>query len=77
MGGFRLATVIAVVLALPLVPASASGGGNASERTARAVAPRLAGDALVRALRGGGYVVYFRHAATDFSMSDTDARSST
>jgi phosphohistidine phosphatase SixA len=34
--------------------------------------PRLAGPALVAALRRGGYVVYFRHAATDFSMTDTD-----
>lgn len=32
----------------------------------------LSGAALVEALRGGGYVIYFRHARTDFSMPDTD-----
>ncbi len=30
----------------------------------------LAGKALVQALRGGGYTVYFRHTATDFSRQD-------
>lgn len=28
--------------------------------------------ALADALRDGGYVIYFRHAATDFSQADTD-----
>jgi phosphohistidine phosphatase SixA len=35
-------------------------------------AGRLGGMALVTALRSGGYVIYFRHARTDFSMPDTD-----
>jgi hypothetical protein len=30
----------------------------------------LSGEALVRALQGGGYNLYFRHAATDWSRSD-------
>lgn len=30
----------------------------------------LSGEALVRALQGGGYNVYFRHAATDWSQTD-------
>jgi broad specificity phosphatase PhoE len=30
----------------------------------------LSGETLVRALQGGGYNVYFRHAATDWSQSD-------
>ena len=30
----------------------------------------LEGAALVRALRGGGYTLYFRHTATDFSQHD-------
>jgi virginiamycin B lyase len=34
----------------------------------------LEGRALADALRGGGYVLYFRHAATDFSQEDTDTR---
>jgi phosphohistidine phosphatase SixA len=32
----------------------------------------LAGPALLDALRGGGFVIYFRHARTDFSQDDTD-----
>ncbi len=31
---------------------------------------RLSGEALVQALRRGGYVIYFRHAATDWSQED-------
>jgi virginiamycin B lyase len=34
----------------------------------------LEGAALADALRDGGYVLYFRHAATDFSQEDTDTR---
>ncbi|HSS66062.1 MAG TPA: histidine phosphatase family protein [Gammaproteobacteria bacterium] len=33
-------------------------------------ADRLSGEPLVRALRQGGYNIYFRHAATDWSQSD-------
>ena len=32
--------------------------------------PLLAGTALLRALRAGGYVLYFRHTATDFGQND-------
>jgi virginiamycin B lyase len=35
---------------------------------------RLQGRALVRALQEGGFVIYFRHAATDFSQEDTNTR---
>ena len=44
-----------------------------SPATAQTVAPapsQLSGPALLSALRGGGYVLYFRHAATDFSQND-------
>jgi phosphohistidine phosphatase SixA len=34
----------------------------------------LEGAALVEALRQGGYVIYFRHAATDFSQTDTNTQ---
>jgi phosphohistidine phosphatase SixA len=33
-------------------------------------APALSGTALLDALRSGGYVVYFRHASTDFGQND-------
>ena len=32
----------------------------------------LIGDALIQALKGGGYVLCFRHAATDLFMTDGD-----
>lgn len=39
---------------------------------ASSVAPsaELAGESLVRALRGGGHKIYFRHAATEWSQND-------
>jgi phosphohistidine phosphatase SixA len=33
--------------------------------------PPLAGADLLAALRGGGYIIYFRHADTDWSQKDT------
>jgi len=38
------------------------------------VAPVLVGEELVRALRAGGYNLYFRHAQTDWSAEDHIAR---
>ena len=35
-------------------------------------AEELAGPNLLAAMRGGGFVIYFRHARTDFSQDDTD-----
>lgn len=37
---------------------------------ARAAAVELQGPALLAALRGGGYIIYFRHTATDFGQND-------
>jgi phosphohistidine phosphatase SixA len=37
-----------------------------------AAGEELAGSALLAALRQGGFVLYFRHARTDFSQDDTD-----
>jgi len=37
---------------------------------AQPAAAELAGSALVAALRGGGYVLYFRHTSTDFGQND-------
>jgi broad specificity phosphatase PhoE len=52
------------------------GTGGAGGRTV-VVSRRgraLEGAALVRALREGGLVIYFRHTATDFSKNDRDMR---
>ncbi len=48
-----------VLLVLALVPAAAGQDGA-----------QLTGQALIGALRGGGYNLYFRHAATDWSRDD-------
>jgi broad specificity phosphatase PhoE len=40
--------------------------------TPSAQAGPLAGQALLGALRQGGYVIYFRHAATDMTQTDSD-----
>lgn len=37
---------------------------------AQPVAAELAGPALLAALRSGGFILYFRHAATDFGQND-------
>jgi hypothetical protein len=69
----HIARVAACMLALWL-------GGAALAQTASAPQPerssspdaraQVHGAALVRALRAGGLVVYFRHTATDFSRND-------
>jgi phosphohistidine phosphatase SixA len=63
----RLSCAALAVLAVATAPTGGSEAG--AQPTAE---PRLGGQALVAALRRGGYVVYFRHAATDFSITDTD-----
>jgi hypothetical protein len=70
-------TVAATLLALSGGPACAQGAASApvAERSsAPAPGALLEGAALVRALRAGGLVVYFRHTATDFSKHDRDMR---
>jgi virginiamycin B lyase len=58
----RLAAAIVCSLTLALGASSAAGE------------PTLSGSALADALRRGGFVIYFRHAATDFSQSDTNTQ---
>ena len=72
-GANVLRTTIGVVAAIVLVPA-AGGGSRADMDAAAARVPELRGPALAEALRRGGFVLYFRHAATDFAQSDTDTR---
>ena len=50
--------------------AFATLGGAWPSAHAQPVATELAGPALLAALRGGGYVLFFRHAATDFGQND-------
>lgn len=56
---------------LGTLPRAALATGIASaESSSPQAAQTLDGPRLVTALRGGGYVIYFRHTATDFSKDD-------
>jgi len=60
-----------LMMLAPIAGAQPSVGASAPERSSAPVAQaQLTGAALLRALRTGGYVVYFRHTATDFSKRD-------
>jgi virginiamycin B lyase len=59
----RTVSLAAVLAALAVSIAGAATSGA-----------ELEGPALADALREGGYVIYFRHAATDFSQEDTETR---
>jgi hypothetical protein len=61
----------ALAMLASIAGAQPAAGASAPERSSAPVAQaQLTGAALVRALRAGGYVVYFRHTATDFSKRD-------
>lgn len=51
-------------------PEATPGARRSAPGAASAATGPLAGEALVAALRAGGYVIYFRHAATDRSDDD-------
>ena len=57
----RLSAALALAL---LAAASAPADGQQTR------APALAGAELLDALRGGGFILYFRHADTDFRQQD-------
>jgi phosphohistidine phosphatase SixA len=61
-----------VVIALALVAALPTWAQESATHAARSSLPARDPGAseLLAALRGGGYVLYFRHAATDFSQND-------
>jgi hypothetical protein len=65
-----------LALCTALLMAAAAGRAPAAEAPSSAAdATRaLSGAQLVQALRAGGYVVYFRHTATDFSQSDSRSK---
>ena len=74
------AFIASTLVALTAGPAQAqaaapAASAQATERSSYPVAgARLEGAALVRALREGGLVIYFRHTATDFSKNDRGMR---
>jgi virginiamycin B lyase len=78
----RRALSLAVLTVACSLAAACAGGERASRDTAERPPETTTGEAalaetvpvepLVRALRRGGYVIYFRHAATDPSPDDAD-----
>lgn len=67
------AGLLAIALGLGVCAASAQDPPAIpdAESSAPAAEAALQGTQLVAALRRGGYVVYFRHTATDFSRNDS------
>jgi broad specificity phosphatase PhoE len=65
-----LALFACVPAAAQPAPAIANAESSAPSATAA-----LQGPALLAALKRGGYVVYFRHTATDFSKNDSAMKS--
>ena len=64
-------TIRALVAALALLATISSQGQDAANPARSALPAREPGaQELLAALRHGGYVLYFRHAATDFSQND-------
>ena len=61
--------LIAVLFAATAATAALAPIGPARAAAEIAATP-LAGNELLAALRRGGYVIYFRHAATDFGQND-------
>src|SRR5215211_3193101 len=68
MGWLRSRRVALPALAAGLIAIALAAGTGALADS------QLRGPALADALRNGGYVVFFRHAATDFSQEDTDTQ---
>jgi Histidine phosphatase superfamily (branch 1) len=71
--------LLALASAAMLAWAAASAAQDApaianAESSAPSPAAALQGASLLAALRGGGFVVYFRHTATDFSRGDAGMR---
>jgi phosphohistidine phosphatase SixA len=67
----RRFTFAAWLLACAAVSVQAQPTIADAESSAPAAGAALQGPALLNALRGGGYVVYFRHTATDLSRGDS------
>ena len=64
------ASLLRIRIFVVALAAFAAFGGAWPSAQAQPVATELAGPALLAALRSGGYVLFFRHAATDFGQND-------
>jgi phosphohistidine phosphatase SixA len=70
-----LRTSLLCLCALPIVSVVSAQTIASRESSTPEPSQALATDAVAGALRSGGYVVYFRHTATDFSKSDAAMQS--
>ena len=71
----RVFVALCVASSMAALPRAALAAGIASaESSAPQATYTLEGARLVAALRGGGYVIYFRHTATDFSKNDSQMK---
>ena len=75
LAAWLVVALFAPAAAQPQTPAPQPATAGAPPMSAAPDARhRLQGAALVRALRAGGLVIYFRHTATDFSKNDQAMR---
>jgi hypothetical protein len=72
--GFALLCASAVCAQTAAPPSDATAASAPTLSSAPDPQQHLQGAALVRALREGGLVIYFRHTATDFSKNDQGMR---
>ncbi len=69
--GIHALVSLGLAALLGSVAAMSSGQATADRATDSATpAAALAGPLLAKALRNGGYILYFRHTATDFGQND-------
>jgi hypothetical protein len=61
---------LAIAFATCSAPLAARADDPAAPPALLAAEQTLAGDKLLAALRGGGYILYFRHTSTDFGQND-------
>ena len=66
----RRALLGALLMACCFSGVAQDAGAPRAAPSASSAQPALSGSALVKALRRGGLVIYFRHTATDFSRRD-------
>jgi len=77
MSTHRIFALPALLLACAALTVHAQPTIARAESSAPTAGAALQGPALLNALRSGGYVVYFRHTATDFSRGDSGMTSYT
>jgi len=70
MSRWTASVIVLCAVVLPPAAAQDTRAPTGTESSAPVPAAALSGAPLVAALRRGGYVVYFRHTATDFSRND-------